>query len=133
MPYIFLLSFIFFVWATGCHRPIEEYMETQPDISAEKANAFQAREVIPGMNMHEVELLLGEPSQKEQDTATGNQRWIYQDIAGVTGQEVSPNRSRFPQGISYVIPMSYECQELKILFDQEIVYRVEKILQTTVE
>lgn len=125
---IFLIIFIFFTLVSACHQPVEEYTETQPEISAEKAEKFQDNEIIPGMMMEEVQELLGEPTQSDKSPETGNILWVYRNISGVTSQQIHPSHSEFPQGIAYVIPMSYRCQELRIWFSQNKCYQVEKRL-----
>ncbi len=116
-----------FLAILGCSNRVEEYIAKE-ELSSEKASSLRNKVIAPGMKMAEVQLVLGEP-QRTQANEDGRVVWIYEQVAGISARDAYNPVTSFPQGIGYVVPLNYQCRELRVMFDQDVVYRVEKLLQ----
>ncbi len=125
---VFLYISIFIL---SCTSTLEKYISTQSEMNEEKKEALRNKEIIPGMTSKEVILILGEPQvKKEQENGI---LWTYKNVSGISPKEAYTSDSAFSQGIAFIVPLNYRCQELNILLENNQVCRVEKILQTAPE
>ena len=127
MKNIFLL---FAIIILSCSNPKKEFLEKNPNLPSEKVIAINRGDVINGMTEEELEVSMGKPTFIDKKLVeSGVYIWIYRDTSGTKQSEAYSNESSFPQGIGAIVPLQYNCKEIRVYVKDSQVFKIEKILR----